>query len=135
MRSMKYLSLLLVVGCLFVFNPSRSQAQVSLNLNIGPAPVCAYGYYAYPPYNCAPYGYYGPAWFTNGIFLGAGPWYRGPARFRGWVNPRFDPRHGYRGALPPRGGRPNWNQHPNFSHEFHRGEMHDGHGNVVHGRR
>jgi hypothetical protein len=135
MRVMKYLSLFVLAGCLFLVSPPRSQAQVSLGIQIGPAPVCPYGYYAYPPYNCAPYGYYGPSWFTNGIFIGAGPWFRGPARFHGWVNPRFDPRHGYHGALPPRGGRPNWHQHPHFNREFHRGEMHDGHGNVYHGGR
>jgi len=44
---------------------------------IGPAPVCAYGYYAYYPYACAPQGYYGPQWFVGGVFIGAGPWYHG----------------------------------------------------------
>ena len=42
---------------------------------IGAPPVCPYGYYEYYPYACAPYGYYGPAWFSGGIFIGAGPWY------------------------------------------------------------
>jgi hypothetical protein len=44
---------------------------------VGPAPVCAYGYYPYAPYACAPYGYYGPSWFSGGLFIGAGPWYHG----------------------------------------------------------
>ena len=38
-------------------------------------PVCDWGYYNYYPYDCAPYGYYGPQWFSGGIFLGVGPWY------------------------------------------------------------
>ena len=25
-------------------------------------PVCTYGYYGYAPYQCAPYGYYGPGY-------------------------------------------------------------------------
>jgi hypothetical protein len=44
---------------------------------IGPPPVCRYGYYGYYPYACAPYGYYGPEYFANGVFIGAGPWFRG----------------------------------------------------------
>src|SRR6266404_4175177 len=44
---------------------------------VGPAPVCAYGYYDYYPYACAPYGYYGPDWFLDGVFIGAGPWFHG----------------------------------------------------------
>src|SRR5438034_5787630 len=44
---------------------------------VGPAPVCAYGYYGYYPYACAPYGYYGPDYFVGGVFIGAGPWFHG----------------------------------------------------------
>ena len=30
------------------------------------------------PIACAPYGYYGdPSWFAGGLFIGAGPWFRG----------------------------------------------------------
>jgi len=50
-------------------------------------PVCAWGYYPYYPYACAPYGYYGPGWFYNGIFIGVGPWY-------GWG---WGWRHGWHG--------------------------------------
>jgi len=131
MRLLKCLCLLAAASCLFIVSPSLSHAQVSVT--IGPAPVCPYGYYAYPPYDCAPYGYYGPTWFVNGIFIGAGPWFHGPHDFHGWVNRHYDPHYGYRGALPPRGGHPDWNQHPNFHNEFHGSEMHDGHGNVYHG--
>ncbi len=65
-----------------------SQAQVAVGVGVGPgyvgaAPVCAYGYYGYYPYACAPYGYYGPDWFAGGVFIGAGPWY-GWGRGWGW---------------------------------------------------
>ena len=69
---------------------------------VGPAPVCAYGYYSYYPYACAPYGYYGPDWFVNGLFIGAGPWYHG-----GWG-------HGYWGGRPGYWGHPGWG-HPAFN--------------------
>ena len=78
-------------------------AQVSIGVNLGPAPVCPYGYFDYAPYNCAPYGYYGPDWFNGGIFLGAGPWFHGPHGFYGHVDNRFDPNHGFHGPLPERG--------------------------------
>src|SRR5579871_5508001 len=81
------------------FAPQAS-AQVSVGVNVGPAPVCPYGYYEVPPYNCAPYGYYGPEWFTGGVFIGAGPWFHGPERFYGHVDHRFDYRHGYHGPMP-----------------------------------
>jgi hypothetical protein len=59
--------------CLAV-SPPKSQAQVAVD--IGVAPVCPYGYYDVAPYDCAPYGYYGPEWFTGGVFIGAGPWFQ-----------------------------------------------------------
>jgi len=42
---------------------------------------CPYGYYDFAPYSCAPYGYYGPEWFSGGVFIGAGPWFHGPHDF------------------------------------------------------
>ena len=67
-----------------MFSASSAQAQrVTFGVGIGvpayygPAPVCAYGYYDYYPYACAPYGYYGPDWFVGGVFIGAGPWFHG----------------------------------------------------------
>ena len=42
---------------------SGAPAQVSVN--IGVAPVCPYGYFDFAPYDCAPYGYYGPDWFVG----------------------------------------------------------------------
>lgn len=83
---------------------AASHAQISIGINLGSAPVCAYGYYGYAPYRCAPYGYYGPDWFQAGNFVGAGQWYRG-GDFYGRVNRQFDPRYGYRGPYPARGGR------------------------------
>jgi len=102
---------------------SVAPAQVSIGVNIGPAPVCPYGYFDYPPYDCAPYGYYGPDWFVGGIFLGAGPWFHGPAGFHGHVDNRFDPHHGYHGPLPERGAQA-------FNH-FQANEARDGRGNTV----
>ena len=37
-----------------------AQPQVAVGVDIGAAPVCPYGYFDYAPYDCAPYGYYGP---------------------------------------------------------------------------
>ena len=83
MRTLRYFALLAIFG--FFLTPTRSaHAQISFGINIGGGypvgpPACQYGYYNYAPYACAPYGYYGPQWFNNGIFIGAGPWYD-----RGW---------------------------------------------------
>ena len=81
----------------------ESQAQIAVGVNIGAPPACPYGYFDYAPYNCAPYGYYGPEWFTGGVFFGAGPWFHGPAGFYGHVDNRFDPHYGYHGPFPNRG--------------------------------
>lgn len=97
-------------------------APAQVAINIGVAPVCPYGYFDYPPYDCAPYGYYGPDWFVGGVFIGAGPWFHGPHGFFGHVDNRFDPRHGYHGPLPERGAEP-------FNH-FHGNEARDGQGHV-----
>ncbi|MEO6965641.1 MAG: hypothetical protein ABI076_07045 [Acidobacteriaceae bacterium] len=139
MRILKYLAMFTVVIGLVFFAASPAKAQVSLNfgVNVGPAPVCPYGYFDYSPYGCAPYGYYGPAWFTNGIFLGAGPWYRGPRGYRGWVDNRFDPRYGYRGAFPRRGDRGHFRPYGrgHFHGNERRGgyENHGDHGDHRHG--
>ena len=74
---MKYLRYLTLVGLLMLpLAYSQAQVRVGVGIAFGP-PVCNYGYYSYYPYACAPYGYYGPSWFVNGIFIGAGPWYHG----------------------------------------------------------
>jgi hypothetical protein len=97
-------------------------ANAQISVGIGVPPGCPYGYYDYAPYNCAPYGYYGPDWFNGGIFIGAGPWFHGRPGFYGHVDNRFDPRHGYSGPMPERGAQP-------FSH-FQGNEARDGHGGV-----
>ena len=100
MRFLKYFVLLAALA----FPAAYSQAQVSFGVRVGgPAyygpgyaygpPVCSYGYYDYAPYACAPYGYWGPDYFVNGFFIGAGPWFRGFGRdgFR-----RFGRNEGFR---------------------------------------
>ena len=126
---MRY-SILFAALLALLMAPSASKAQVGISVNIGPPPVCPYGYFDYAPYPCAPYGYYGPEWFVNGIFIGAGPWFHGPANFHGHVNNHFDPHHGYHGHLPARG--------EHAAHRpgggFHGGnEMRDGRGHAVGG--
>jgi hypothetical protein len=106
---------------------SAPTTQAQISVNIGAAPNCPYGYYETSPYGCAPEGYYGPEWFTGGVFVGAGPWFHGPANFHGHVNTQFHPDHGYHGAAPARGQAPRagWNGH---AANFHGNESHDAHG-------
>ncbi len=84
MRYLRYLALLMI----FFVPAAFSHAQVSVGVGVGPGvygepgygygpPACSYGYYGYAPYACAPYGYYGASWFSSGLFIGAGPWFRG----------------------------------------------------------
>jgi hypothetical protein len=84
MRYIKYVAMLGLVVALAGGMASRANAQVrvgvGIGIGVGPAPACAYGYYNYYPYACAPYGYYGPNWFVNGVFIGAGPWFHGFGR-------------------------------------------------------
>jgi hypothetical protein len=101
---------------------SVSVAPAQVSVNIGVAPVCPYGYFDYAPYSCAPYGYYGPDWFTGGVFIGAGPWFHGRHGFYGHVDNRYDPHHGYAGPMPDRG------EHA-FEH-FHGNEGRDGNGHI-----
>jgi hypothetical protein len=110
---------ILAAGLLLCSSPT---APTQIAVSIGAAPVCPYGYFDYAPYDCAPYGYYGPDWFSGGLFIGAGPWFHGPRGFYGHVDNRFDPHHGYRGPLPGRGAQP-------FSH-FQGNEARDGMGHV-----
>lgn len=111
----------IVFAALSFVRPAHS--QVAVGVNIGVAPVCPYGYFDYAPYNCAPYGYYGPDWFVDGVFIGVGPWFHGAAGFHGHVDNRFDPHHGYKGPLPSRGAEA-------FNH-FQANEARDGRGHVV----
>jgi hypothetical protein len=130
MRVNRYLGLLTVVVGLFLAATPKNQAQVSIN--IGQAPNCPYGYYDYAPYSCAPYGYYGPQWFSGGVFIGAGKWFHGPANFRATVNNHLDPRHGYKGATPnPGDRRPTERASAPAPKNFKGNETHDGQGHVV----
>jgi len=80
-RKMRYLKYLVLLAICMLPAAVPSQAQVRFAVGVGGgygyAPVCAYGYYGYSPYACAPYGYYGPDWFVGGVFIGAGPWFHG----------------------------------------------------------
>lgn len=126
MRSWKLFVLPALAAAAFWVSTPTSSAQVSIN--IGPAPVCPYGYYDYAPYDCAPYGYYGPEWFSGGVFIGAGPWFHGPAHFYGHVDNHYDPHHGYHGSYPARGEHPDEHHAPGHAENFHGNEMRDGHG-------
>ena len=105
---MRYLKYAALFGVL-LFAAANANAQFRVGVAVGsgygpvyggyygPAPVCAYGYYDYYPYECAPYGYWGPSYFVNGIFIGAGPWFHS----HGFHNHGFHGRgfdRGFRGS-------------------------------------
>ena len=130
MRYMKYLALLTVLMVPLAY----SQAQVRVGIGVGPVgvavgpgyvagpPACAYGYYNYYPYACAPYGYYGPNWFVGGVFIGAGPWYH-------WGHPAWFWNRGYAGR--------GWYGHPGWGYGYRggayaRGYAHGYVGGTVH---
>src|SRR6201981_303513 len=81
---MRYLKYAALVGILALSMSAVASEQVRVGIGVGTVgvaigspPVCAYGYYPYAPYACAPYGYWGPDYFVNGVFIGAGPWFHG----------------------------------------------------------
>jgi hypothetical protein len=84
MRGFAFLLLTAVAGIGLTATTPKAQAQVAVD--VGVAPDCPYGYYDVPPYDCAPAGYYGPEWFSGGIFIGAGPWFHGASNFHGYVD-------------------------------------------------
>ena len=97
MRYLKYVVQLAVLMVPLAY--SQAQVGVGIGVRVGPGyyagpPVCSYGYYDYAPYACAPYGYYGPSFFVDGVFIGAGPWYH-------WGHPVAFWNRGYY-------GRPGW---------------------------
>ena len=117
----------------------RSQAQVAIGvgINIGPSygvyhapPVCEWGFYPTYPFGCAPYGYYGPEWFVDGVFIGAGPWhnfyYARPAYYRPyyfrsvWYVNRFHDRDRF--VVRDRGFR-SFREHEFREHEFREHEF------------
>lgn len=92
MRYLKYFALLVLLA----LPTAYSQAQVAIGVQIGPSygiynapPVCEYGFYPTYPFGCAPYGYYGPEWFADGIFIGAGPWYNFYYTHSGFYRPFY----------------------------------------------
>jgi len=125
MRGFTFLVLAAFAG--IGFTAPRAEAQVSIDIGI--APECPYGYYDVAPYNCAPSGYYGPEWFNGDVFIGAGPWFHGANEFRGHVNNRFHPEHGYKGPLPQRGEKPEPAKRVDSAH-FKGNEVRDGRGHA-----
>jgi len=88
-------------------------AKAQIAIEIGVPPVCQWGYYEAPPYACAPYGFYGPGYFYNGIFLGVGPW-AGWGYGHGWGYHRF---HGEGGGR--YHGRGGWEaEHGHYAHGY-----------------
>jgi hypothetical protein len=134
MKNIKTLTLTAVaVICLMIVAVPKMQAQV--NVNIGVAPDCPYGYYDYAPYACAPYGYYGPEWFSGGVFIGAGPWFHGEEHFVGHVDNRLDVHHGYKGPMPKIHDKPEPSRHFDKIDNFRGNEMRDGRGHVTGGEK
>jgi len=134
---MKKLLLLSILGVGLMAAPSAHAAVVRFGVGIGvgpayvgAAPVCPYGYYNYYPYACAPYGFYGPEWFSGGVFIGSGPWGRGfhggPA-YTGhpgyYARPGFDAHAGFRGGHE---YHPAPNAHGPAGNGFHGGYTHEG---------
>src|ERR1700739_4518607 len=98
MRYLKYAGLAAVLLAFILCAAGNAQAQVKVGIGVGvgpvyvgPEPVCTWGYYPYYPYACAPYAYWGPNYFFNGVFIGVGPWYHAHYWGRDWD-------HGYRGG-------------------------------------
>ena len=115
---MKKLMLLGLLGVGLTAAPAAHAQPIVFGVGVGvgpvyggPPPVCAYGYYPYYPYACAPYGYYGPNWFVGGAFIGAGPWFHGYGGYWGrsgyYGRPGYYGRSGYYG----RGG---YYAHPGY---------------------
>jgi hypothetical protein len=121
--------LLLAAFTAFCFTVRTPKTQAQVAVEVGAAPNCPYGYYDVAPYDCAPYGYYGPEWFSGGVFIGVGPWFHGAEGFRGHVNNRFHPDHGYNGARPARGERAT--KPVDHIEHFKGNEVRDGHGHPV----
>lgn len=137
MRYLKYAALigLFVALAGMTAGTAKAQVRVGIGIGVGPAvvapygpPVCAYGYYSYYPYACAPYGYYGPSWFSNGIFIGAGPWFHGFYGRPGYWGHGFYGRPGFVGRGPGFAGRGPVARGPVGG--FHGGNSFHGGGNV-----
>jgi hypothetical protein len=130
MAGFKLVLLAAVAGCFMLATAPKAAAQVTVD--IGVAPDCPYGYYDYAPYSCVPDGYYGPEWFSGGVFIGAGPWFHGPNDFQGKVDNTFDPQRGYSGPLPKAGDKPAAQRRS--PEQFKGNEVRDGRGHVAGGK-
>jgi hypothetical protein len=128
MRALTFVAIAGLVGLAVTAGPPKAKAQVGVD--IGVAPDCPYGYYDVAPYACAPAGYYGPEWFSGGVFIGAGPWFHGASDFKGHVNNRFHPDHGYKGPMPNRGEKAEPAKVVNTQH-FKGNEVRDGRGHIT----
>jgi hypothetical protein len=128
MRGFSFLVFAAVAVIGFTANSPKAQAQV--NVEIGVAPACPYGYYDAAPYGCAPAGYYGPEWFNGDGFIGAGPWFHGSATFQGHVDNRLHPDHGYKGPAPKVGEKAEPEKQVK-SANFKGNEVRDGRGHVA----
>jgi hypothetical protein len=132
MRGLRLMMLAAVAVFLFSATAPRAAAQVAVA--VGVEPVCPYGYYDVAPYGCAPSGYYGPEWFTGGVFIGVGPWFHGSDNFRGHVNNRFHPEHGYKGPMPKAGEKADESKRVDAAH-FKGNEERDGRGHATGGKK
>lgn len=108
MRTLKLFALLSLGLLVGPYATQAHAAQIGIGVGVGPAfvgpePVCPYGYYDYYPYTCAPYGYYGPEWFSGGVFIGVGPWGHG---FHRGFYAGHGPVRGDYGRMPAFGGHP-----------------------------
>jgi hypothetical protein len=130
MAGFKLVLLAAVAGCFMLATAPKAAAQVTVD--IGVAPDCPYGYYDYAPYSCVPDGYYGPEWFTGGVFIGVGPWFHGSNDFQGKVDNTFDPQRGYSGPLPKAGDKPAAQRRSPA--QFKGNEVRDGRGHVAGGK-
>ena len=93
MKLLKYLLPLILFILVVPSIKSQAYAGIQIGGQIYYEPDCPWGYYTVYPYDCAPYGYYGPQWFYRGIFVGVGPWYgRHWDRSRRWIG-RERPMH------------------------------------------
>jgi hypothetical protein len=133
MKIFTSVALAAIAGMFLTVTAPKVDAQVSVE--IGAAPDCPYGYYDAAPYGCAPYGYYGSEWFTGGVFIGAGPWFHGSDNFRGHVNNRLHPEHGYKGSTPQRGEKAEASKRTDKVAHFKGNEVRDGRGHTGEGKR
>jgi hypothetical protein len=130
MGELKFLVLAAIAALAGV--PGAAKVKAQIDFYIGVAPICPYGYFSYVPHNCVPDGYYGPEWFHDGVFIGAGSWFHGPENFRGLVDNTLDPQYGYHGPLPKAGDKPAAQRRAEDL--FKGNEVRDGHGDI-HGER